>query len=593
LENVFLHAAAVLLFWRLLEKLEVPGAWLAAGILALHPLMVESVAWIAERKNVLSMVLFLAALLAYGRSVSFWTLEDAPWRPRAYALALALFLAALLAKVSVFALPPVLLLLAWWKRGRLRWRQELRPVLPFFLLAVLLGAGVMWLEKHHVGAEGTDWQATSMERLINSCHAWWFYVGKLLWPASLPPIYPPWDAAGVVVPSWCWPLSVFLLAFAVWWWRAWLGIGTVVALLFFTGTLLPVLGFFDVYGMLYAPVADRWVHLPALGLMALVAAAFGTLAGRLRHAWFLPVLAGILLPVLCWLTWRQAGLYTDNETLMHTALRMNPRCWGAAYNWGNIMAESQRGDDAVAFYREAIRLNPGHVKAHNNLGSALTRKGRFSEALPELQKAVELMPKLPVAQQNLGNCLLQMGRVEDAAAAFQKAIDLAPDLAAAHNNLAGVRYQQGRLEEAVMHFQRVVDLQPDSADALGNLGVVLVHSGHVREGESRYEMALKLHPRHQAVLANLSWLLATCPEDSIRNGPQALEYARQAEELAQGGSAEVLRSLAAALAETKNYQEAGMAANRAARVAQNGGQCRARGHHLAGDGFVPRRISQA
>ena len=572
LENVALHGIAVLLFWRLLQQLQVPGAWLAAAILALHPMMVESVAWIAERKNVLSMVLFLAALLAYGRLVSFWSgAAVPPWPHRSYLRALVLFLAALLAKVSTFALPPVILLLAWWKRGRLRWREEVLPVLPFFLLAVIMGAGVMWLEKHQVGAEGAAWQMSFMERTVNACRAWWFYVGKLLWPAPLPPIHPPWDAAQTFIPAWGWPLSVLLLALAVWWRRVWLGRGAVVALLFFTGILLPVLGFLNVYGMLYAPVADRWVHLPCLGLIALFAAAVSVLSGRFHCPWFIPALACVLLPALGWLTWRQARLYQDNETLMRAALRMNPRCWVAAYNLGNILKQHNRADEAMGLFQQVLRLNPQHVKAHNTLATSLMEAGRFEAALVELRTTIALMPWLAVAHQNLGNCLLRMGKVEAAASCYQKAVELAPDLADAHNNLAGILYQQGNHAGALAHYQRVVALRPGSADAHGNLGVVLAHGGRPSEGAAEYAAALQLQPKHPVILSNLAWLLATCPDDVVRDGPRALACAQEADTLTAGRNPEVLRSLAAALAENHRKDEADVTAVRAARLAQQQG----------------------
>lgn len=580
LENVALHALGVLLFCRLLGRLAVPGAWLAAALLALHPMMVESVAWIAERKNVLSLVLFLGALLAYGRAMDFWAgggggarIAWSRGKRGAYAAALLLFMAALLAKVSTFALPPVILLLAWWKRGRLTWRADVLPLLPFFLLAFAMGAGSLWLEQHHVGAEGVPFQKTVAERCVRAGRAWWFYLGKLLWPAPLPPIHRSWSMDPSPWLAWLWPCSALLAVGLAWWARARVGRGLPAVLLIYSGVLLPVLGFANMYGMLYAPVADRWVHLPALAVFALAAAAAARLAGRFQRPWLLPALAFLILPVLAWRTWLQAGIYRDNETLMRTALNMNPGCWVALYNLGNIRNEQGRVDEAILLFQQALSLNPQHVKAHNNLGNALAEKGRLEEALAELRQAVALMPELPVAHFNLGNCLMRLGLAREAAECFQTAVALDPDLASAHSNLAGLFFQQGRLAEARAHFEKVVALRPDSADALANLGVVLSHSGMPAEGRAAYETALLRQPDHVVALYNLAWLLATCPADDIRDASGALEHARKAVELAgnDGLNPEALRSLAAALAESRQHAEAGLIASRAARLAEQSG----------------------
>jgi hypothetical protein len=276
IENVLLHLVAAGLFWRVLKRLEVPGAGLAAAVFLLHPLMVESVAWITERKNVLSLALFLGALLAYGRFARLWKVTGRPslshdwW---AWACALLLFLAAYLAKASTFAFPAVVLLLCWWKRGQLRWREDVLPTLPFFAATLGLGLMTAWLERNHLGASGPEWAIPFPERCVIAGHALWFYVGKLLLPTDLCFVYPRWPVNDRPLLSWLWPVSALGALAGLWLLRRRIGRGPLAAALFFVGTLLPLLGFVNGYFMRYSFVSDHWAYLPSLGLIALAAAA--------------------------------------------------------------------------------------------------------------------------------------------------------------------------------------------------------------------------------------------------------------------------------------------------------------------------------
>jgi hypothetical protein len=294
MENVLLHALAALLFWRLLLQFQLPGAWLAGAIFALHPVMVESVAWITERKNVLSLVFYLGALLAYLRyeqrsdppSSGFGAAsrdhashacqpEASERRPVTrppsffYALAFVLFLGALLAKTTTFSLPAVILLIGWWKRGQIRWRADVLPTLPFFALALGLCAVTAWLEKHHVGAQGPDFALTFPQRCLIAGRAFWFYPGKLFWPANLCFIYPRWQPNPGSGWQWLYPVTAIGTLFMLWPGRGRIGRGPVTALFFYVGTLFPVLGFMNAYGMRFSFVWDHWVYLPALGVIAL------------------------------------------------------------------------------------------------------------------------------------------------------------------------------------------------------------------------------------------------------------------------------------------------------------------------------------
>ncbi|HEX4342912.1 MAG TPA: O-GlcNAc transferase, partial [Verrucomicrobiae bacterium] len=252
--NVLLHALGSLLLWRVLKRLALPGAWLAAAIFALHPVNVESVAWVTERKNVLSAVLFFAAALAYLRFDGLAESKKRLWTW--WCAALLLFIGALLSKTVACSLPAALLLVCWWKKGRVTMADVL-PLIPFFIMGLGLGLHTAWLEKHHVGASGAEWSLSFIERCLIAGRALWFYAGKLVWPSQLTFIYPRWQIGTGVWWQWLFPLAVLAVVVTLWRARKRLGRGPLVAVLFFAGTLLPALGFFDLYPMRYSFVADH------------------------------------------------------------------------------------------------------------------------------------------------------------------------------------------------------------------------------------------------------------------------------------------------------------------------------------------------
>jgi tetratricopeptide (TPR) repeat protein len=538
IENVLLHSLAALLFWRLLRRLQVPGPWLAGFVFALHPLMVESAGWITERKNVLSLVLFLGALLAYGRHALFGHAGDmpvaaagnSPW-PRwgAYASAFTLFLAALLAKTTACALPAVILLLCWWQRGHVRWRPDLLPTLPFFVAAAGLGLLISWWERHQVGAAGPGWNFTLLERCLIAGRAFWFYAVKVLWPAQLCFVYPRWQPDTGSVRQWTYPLGALAALLALWLARGRVGRGPATAAFFFAGTLFPLLGFMNSYFMRYSFVCDHWAYLPSLGLIALIAGLVARAAERLRAPAVFHGFAVVILPVLAVLTWRQSGMYADAETLWRTTLARNPAAGLAHNGLGAILLERGELDEALAEFQKSLEVQTNNPEALNNMGAIYLRKGRLSETIYYLQKALELNPDYAASYDNLGFVTLQMGRVDEAIAYLRKALEICPDYANAHNNMGSALVQKGRFAEAVAHYETAQKLQPD-----------------------------KPH-----LLNNLAWVLVTCPEASIRNGAKALELAQQADRLAGGQDPRVLATMAAAYAEVGRFSEAVAAAQRA------------------------------
>ncbi len=638
MENILLHALGVLLFWRLLRRLEMPGAWLAAGIFALHPVMVESVAWITERKNVLSLVLYLGALLAYGRFVLYWKGEDdspvsnTPGRCwSAYGLAFVLFLGALLAKATAFSLPAVILLVCWWKRGRIRWRADALPVLPFFALAIGLCLVTAWLEKNHVGAKGGDWAMTFPDRCLIAGRAPWFYIGKLLWPANLCFVYPRWRPDPASLAQWIYPITAVGAVVGLWLARRRLGRGPAAAAFFFAGTLFPVLGFMNAYGMRYSFVWDHWVYLSSLGLIALVAALVARAAERLRRPAALHGFAVIVLPVLAILTWQQCGMYADLETLWRTTITKNPDAFMAYMNLGTVLVGNGEEDAAVPYYKKCLEINPDIFEAHNHLGLILLNEGQLDKAMDHFKQALEIEPNYVMARNNLGVALMRsgqldaaivqyqqalelapdyaeayynwglalglQGKLDEAITHYQKAIQLKPDYAEAHYDLGAVFGVRGRLDEAIEQYQKAIAIKPDYADAHGNLANVLAAQGKLDEAVKEYQRTLELMPnsaqahfrfgqalqtlhnfaaakteyqkvleldsKHLAAHLSLAWLLATCPEASIRNGAKAVALTQQAERLGGGESPQILDTLAAAYAEAGQFGKAVQTARQA------------------------------
>jgi protein O-mannosyl-transferase len=520
-ENVLLHALAVLLFWRLLLRLQVPGAWLAAALFALHPVMVESVAWITERKNVLSLALYLAAFLAYLRYAQ--DVASGKWQvtrinsilSRAtchlslpYGLALILFLGALLAKTTSFSLPAAILLLVWWRRGGLCWRQDVLPTLPFFTLALGMCAVTFWLEKNHVGAQGSDFALTFSQRCLVAGRAFWFYLGKLVWPAGLCFVYPRWQPDAGAWCQWLYPFGAIGGLGALWLARGRIGRGPITALFFFVGTLFPVLGFMDAYFMRYSFVCDHWVYLSSLGLLALVAALVARAAAGLRVPMLFYGFAILVLPALGLLTWRQTAIYRDSETLWCDTLARNPGSWIAHDNLGASLLAAGHLDKAMDHFRRAIEINPNSIVAHNNYGAALQRSGRLDEAEVEVRKALDLSPNVIAPHINLVEILQKRGRLNEAVEEYKTILQLVPSSEQGRLGLADTLCQLGRSSEAIPCYRDVLEANPTNSDVRIRLGRALIENGEFAAAESTFASLLQADPKSAKAVDGLGYVLA-------------------------------------------------------------------------------------
>jgi Flp pilus assembly protein TadD len=517
--NVLLHATGAVLLWLILRRLRVPGAWLAAAVFAVHPVHVESVAWITERKNVLSGVFYLGAMLAYLRTRRPATDFLAKLRaPRAYAVALALFVCALLSKTVACSLPAAILLVLWWKRGRLE-RRDLLPLIPMFAVGLTLGLTTVWLERHHVGAQGADWSFTAAERVLIAGRALWFYAGKLIWPAKLMFNYPSWKIDAAIGWPWLYPAGAAAALAMLWLLRRRIGTGPLVAALLFAGTLAPALGFVNVYPMRYSFVADHFQYLASISFIALVVAVATTVLRRLQ--WTAPVaqtpthttlrmtltpllLSATLLGVLGTLSWHQANAYKNVETLWYDTLAKNPRSWIAHHYTGNFLAD--RGDIAAAavHYREAVRLRPDSPESRNKLGCALAEQGKLDEAIGQFREMVRLKPRSTQAHYNLATALVQRGDLDRAIQHFTKALQIRPEDAATHNNLAIALAKQGRLDEAVAHHAEAVRIAPNDPNTHVNLADALLAQGGVEAAIPHYRTALQLDAANVNARFNLA-----------------------------------------------------------------------------------------
>lgn len=494
--NVLLHAFNALLLWAVLRRLGLPSAYLIAVVFAVHPVHVESVAWITERKNVLSGTFYLASCLAYlafaleGRA---GTPASRARRPGLYAVALVLFLGALLSKTVTAMLPVALLLVLWWRRGRVR-KADVVAIAPFLALGGLMGLTTAWLEVHHVGAAGEPWALSPVERVLLAGRAAWFYARTLVWPGPLAFIYPKWtiDTGSALhyVPALC-TLAVIAV---LWRARRGLGGGPLVAVLFFLVSLFPALGFLNVYPMRYAWVADHFQYLASIGVIALVVGSLDATT-RQRVPQALRTAAAACLVLALALVARQAGhKYRDQETLWLDTIAKNDTAWIAYTNLGNLRVGQGRLAEARAWFDQALRVKPDLAEAHNNMGTAWFREGDVERAREHHARAVALMPQYAEAHNNLAVDLVGLGRPAEALRHYDEALRIDAGYAMAHYNLANLLSRQNRVAEAEAHYRKAIGLRRDFALAHYALGLSLLERGQKNEAVVHLDAAFRLRP---------------------------------------------------------------------------------------------------
>lgn len=516
LVNVALHAASACLVVLIVRRLSLPGAWLAGFLFAVHPVCVESVAWISEQKSALSGVFYLAAALAYLN-------YDRTRRKSQYFLALGFFILALLSKTVTATLPAAILVVFWWQRGRLAWKRDILPLLPWFAAGASAGLFTAWVESnpHLIGAQGPQYALTLGQRFLLAGRVPWFYAWKVLWPANLMFIYPRWKVDTADLLQYLFPLGLAALAVA-------LVIlarktrGPLTAFLFFAGTLFPALGFLNVYPFRYSFVADHFQYLAVLGILVPAAAGLTVLAGRISsHKIVAIALPAVLVTALAAATRQQSANYRDYEFLFRQTLARNPGSSFLHSNLGVILMSTGREAEAAAEFESAVRLTPADPDYHVNLGLALAQvPGRMPDAIAEYQTALRIDPRLPAAHLNLGLALTSIpGRLQDAIAEYRRTIDeyqtavrSAPNLWQAHFNL-GLAYSQipGREADAVQEYQAALRMKPDSALAHFHLGNALHKAGRLPDAIAEYQASLAIDPAAPEVHYELAYALAQVP----------------------------------------------------------------------------------
>jgi len=465
--NVCFHILSALLLWRVLER--VRGAWLGAALWAMHPVQVESVAWITELKNVQSCVFYLLAIWCF----LYWLDSDRSSRS-AYALALLSSTLALLSKTSTVMLP-VVLGLCWWWRERNWTRRKSLTLLPFLLISVVAAAWTIWEQKVHSGAVGSEWQSGGLERVALVGKTFWFYLGKLLWPHPLIFIYPRWTIDAGQLLTYLPLLSLIALLLVLWRNRNASLAPAFLAITYFVVSLFPVSGLFDIYFFLFSFVADHFQYLASMGPLALAGAGIVTVLDSLKKKqWVLkPTLSGALVFLVAVLTAQQSRIYSSRLTLWRDTAKKNPAAWLAHSNLGAELDDQSRFDEAIAQYEEALRLYPRDAEAANRLAADLADMGRMPEAIETLELVLRINPDHFAAHNNLAIILIQLGRTGEALSHWEAAIRIKPDFADAHYNLGRALSATMRMDEAITHFQRALSIRPNDADVERDLALAL------------------------------------------------------------------------------------------------------------------------
>ena len=518
LVNLSLHATSALLVATILRRLAIPGAWLAAAIFALHPLQVESAAWISELKNTLSGVFYLGAALLYLR------FDRAPcrapcthgrgrgrgWRKAAwYLAALALFLMALTSKTVTGTLPGALLVIFWWQCGRLAWKKDVLPLVPFFLLGAGMGMITAWWEIKINNCVGPEFAFTPVERLLIAARGVWFQLGHLLWPANLAFLYPRWKIDSAEWRQYLYPLAAAGLLALLWALRR-RSRAPLAAALFFGGTLFPVMGFFNLYTFRYSFVADHYQYLAGLGVIALFSAGMALLLKR-TQGWIRPIGwigCAVLLAGLAVLSWSQSQMYVNLETLYAATIDRNPECWMACNNLGFILAGKGDYAAAIVHYRRAVESKPDYVEAHYNLAAALASCGQLDEAIAHYETALKFEPDYADTHNNLAAALAGRGRLDEAIAHYRRALELKPDHVEAHYNLAVALAGRGQFDEAIDQYQLVLAVKADDPDVRHRLGLAFAGRSQFDEAIAQYRKALELKPDFAVACVDLGVALA-------------------------------------------------------------------------------------
>ena len=495
--NVLLHAGNAILLWLVLQRLGVPAAWLGAVLFAVHPVGVESVAWVTERKNTLSMGMALGSLLAW---LSFRDQDAGMAGWRWYWLSLALFVAALLSKTVTVSLIGVILVISWWKNGRITGR-DLRLAIPFVAVGLPLALATVWLEKHHVGAADVDWGLSPLDRIVLAGRVICFYATKLLWPQPLAFFYDRWQIDAREARQWLYPGAVLAAIAAAWFARHSIGRGPLAAILLFCGCLFPALGFFDVYPFKFSFVADHFAYHAMPAFLAATAALIAVVGDRLGRSRELQAAAVAACVGLGLVTIARTQVYDNLETLCTDTLAKTPGSWAARNILAPYLTDLGRYADADRVYTVIAAdgdLPPGpHDRAmwHYNHARALEGLGRAADAERLYREAITLDARYAKPRSNLAKLLADSGRAEEAIVLYTELLRVPLNPAArakACMNLGTVLADKKAWPEAEKKFRESLALVPQSGDSWEWLGISVLRQGRVAEAITAFERAAAL-----------------------------------------------------------------------------------------------------
>jgi len=553
LVNVLLHIANTLLLFGVLSRMTA-SAWrsaLVAGLFALHPLHVESVAWVSERKDVLSTCFWLLSMWAYVRYA------EQPGSRR-YLTALGLYALGLMAKPMVITLPFVLLLLDYWPLGRTPWTEALgsenvltppsqliREKLPFLALGAMSAVLTYWVQRSG-GAVVPLVNVSMGTRIANALLSYMRYVWMTFWPMKLAVFYPLHGGVPLTTTLAAAAALLGITATVIWWGRR--GPWFVTGWFWYLGTLVPVIGLVQVGAQ---SMADRYTYVPSIGLFIMVCWCVQCRAMKWPIVEEIALVAAGAALALCMVLSRlQVGYWKDSETLFRHALAVTQNNWVAHNNLGIALGRAGNRDEAIDEWEQALRIRPDYAEAHNNLGLALSDAGKLNESIGHYEQALALKPDLVEANYNLGVALLQTGKAQDAISHLEQVLRTKPDYADAHNNLGIALSQTGKPAEAIEHYEQALRIRPDYAEAHNNLGFALSQIGKNQEAIGQYEESLRINPDYAEAHNNLGLALS-----QVGNFTNAIEHYEQALRI-KPDYAEAHNNLGLALSQTGKPTEA-------------------------------------
>jgi protein O-mannosyl-transferase len=560
LTNVAVHLATVIALFLVLRQMT-SALWrsaFVAAVFAIHPLRVESVAWVAERKDVLSGFFFILTIGAYARYARNLKSQISNFKFY-YAATLFFFALGLMCKPMLVTLPVVLLLLDYWPLQRAEKFSTLAlEKLPF--LALSAASCVATLVAQHKGIQ-TVGPYSAPVRLANALVSCMVYLGQMIWPSGLAAFYP-YPLHGL--PAWeVAPAGLLLIGFsAVAFGLRRKKASLLTGWLWYLVMLLPTLGIIQVGRQAHA---DRYTYLPQIGIY--MAVTWLVAEWRINRMVLRGLMAGVVAALMV-CAWKQTTYWQNSETLWTHTIECTKDNGTAHSNLGTALAEQGKREEAFEQFEIALQINPGYPDFHNNFGNALYQEGKAYDAAAQYQIALQEGSDDPVMHNNLGNALQQEGKLDEAIAQFQIAVKINPRYTEAEYDLGNALARQGNTDQAITHYQMALQIHPNYGEAHDNLGIAFMKKGNVTGALAQYQMALQTRPADPAVLNNLAWLLASAPEAPMRDGRKAVELASQANALTGGENPIILKTLATAFAEAGRFPEALGTAQRALQLAE-------------------------